>query len=92
MHIKDVHNQRAGMLDWFEADGINQWSYGKVLVVEVKDYYLNPKTINWRGRVARVADYEMFATMVASWVKGDKVNNPMSKDDALDTALVALGV
>lgn len=65
---------------------INQWSYGKVVKVDVADFYFNPRWITWKGMKEWVCDYELFTMLIASWIKGDKWGNskPMTKEEALD--------
>lgn len=65
---------------------LNPWSIGKVVKIEVADFYFNPRWIEWKGKREWVADFELFTMLIASWIKGDKWGNskPMTKEQALD--------
>lgn len=75
--------------DWLPGKpdlSFNQWSYGKVVKLEVMDFYFNPRWITWKGAKTWVADFELFTMLISSWLKGDRWSNSkaMTKEEALD--------
>ena len=64
--------------------GLNEWSKGRTISVEVEDFFMNPRTVNWAGKNMWVADYDLFMMMVKDWMSGTKLNPGMTKKEALN--------
>lgn len=65
---------------------MNEWSNGKVIKIEVNDFYFNPKWVTHKGKKMWVADLELFLMMIKQWCTGTKLNPGMKKEEALDLA------
>jgi hypothetical protein len=59
---------------------VNEWSTGKVIHVEIKDFFLNFRDVQWKGKSIHV-EYDLFLMMIRQWMDGG-----MTKEEALDLA------
>jgi hypothetical protein len=67
---------------------LNPWCAGKIVKIEVADFYMNPRWVTWKSRKMWVADYEFFVMLLKSWIKPPKIpgvhQKGMTKEEALD--------
>lgn len=60
--------------------GLNGWTNNVVKKIEVKDFWLNPKEVTWKGQKTEVADYEFFVMLIQDWMN----RYQWTKEQALD--------
>ena len=62
-------------------------SSSKPTKIPVRDFYLNPATIKWKGKSVWIADLELFNMLIEDWRKRYKWSKSQAYDEFFDMSV-----